>query len=342
MTIIRLQSEKSFPDNTHESENKKTTRRPAPEKPKPWTKKERIFVFSTLALTSLISAVLGFTARKGKLPGVPVLNFPSISLEETYTIQKENGEMKIKSNDDIISKIQAITSALSGVYGIYVVDLNGENSYSINENHTFQAASLVKLPVMAGSLYESDKRTLNLKTKHTLNETDKIAGSGSLYYQPAGSVVTYQKLIEMMGKESDNTAFGIMSDVLGSEKIETHIKRLGMTNTSIDKNKTTPKDIASFFKHITKDNYLSQTSADLLLSYLTDTIYENFLPASLPDDIKVAHKFGRELHVINDAGVVYATNPYIVVILSEGVMESEAEIAIPKISELIYQNALAH
>jgi len=46
---------------------------------------------------------------------------------------------------------------------------------------------------------------------------------------------------------------------------------------------------------------------------------------------------GAEIGVIADAGIVFAEKPYLLVILSEGVIETEAREVLPKISELVYQ-----
>jgi len=69
---------------------------------------------------------------------------------------------------------------------------------------------------------------------------------------------------------------------------------------------------------------------------LTDTIYEEHLVKGIPEDIKVAHKYGREVHVVNDAGIVYVDNPYIVVIMTKGVIESEADEIFPELSKIIF------
>jgi hypothetical protein len=41
---------------------------------------------------------------------------------------------------------------------------------------------------------------------------------------------------------------------------------------------------------------------------------------------------------VNDAGIVYAEKPYIVVIVSKGVVAKEADSAFPELSKSIYNN----
>ena len=70
--------------------------------------------------------------------------------------------------------------------------------------------------------------------------------------------------------------------------------------------------------------------------YLTDTIYESWVPEGIPDEIDVAHKFGRELHVVNDAGIVFAEEPFVLVIVSKGVVEREADEIFPELARLVF------
>ena len=55
------------------------------------------------------------------------------------------------------------------------------------------------------------------------------------------------------------------------------------------------------------------------------------------ENIKVAHKYGRELHIVNDAGIVFSQKPYVVVIMSKGVVDEEADQAFPQLSKIIYE-----
>ena len=155
-----------------------------------------------------------------------------------------------------------------------------------------QAASLIKLPVM-------------------LYVNGKVDDSN----------------IEAMGKRSDNVVFSQMRSKFGDTALQSYIDELGMKNTSIEKNETTPKEIGDFFKKF-KD--------EPMMEYLVDTIFEDWLPKGIPENIKIAHKYGREVHVINDAGVVYAEKPYVVVIMTQGVIEKEADEIFPELSKLVY------
>lgn len=323
------------------SQHKKARKEP----PKPWGRRERILVLVVLFLTVAASIALAASSRGWKLPGLPRLKLPSLSFfkEETIIIEKDKERVKDKEKSEkIIDEFKEETRKVSGVYGLYVVNLESGFSFGVYEDEEFTPASLNKLPVMLAIYMEAEKGNLNLETKYSLKASDKRGGSGSLYQKPQGFVLTYRDLVRYMGKESDNTAFNIASGIVGGEKIEEVIKEIGMKDTKVlgEDQRTTPHDVGLLFKKLWEESLVSKKSQDEILEYLTGTIYENWLAAGVPKEVKVAHKFGRELHVVNDAGIVFGERPYIVVILGKGVVEREADETFPTLSEIVYQGEI--
>lgn len=312
------------------------------EPPKPWGKKERYIVGITILLTVLISALSSLGAREWKLPGVKRFKLPSFSLFKEETISL--GEKKAVSDEELFRSEKVInsfvekTNQLSGVYAFSVINLTSGYAYGVNEDEPMEAASLIKLPVMALAFKEADKGLLNLDETYLLKASDKVAGSGSLYGKAVGYQITYRDLLQLMGQESDNTAFNIMRQKYGDEKINTFAQSLGMKNTDIKKNQTTAEDVALLFQNLYLGKVVSEGSKETLFASLTKTIYEDFLPKGISIDIRVAHKYGREAGVLNDAGIVYSEKPFILVLLSKGTINKEAEAFIPEITALIYQN----
>jgi beta-lactamase class A len=317
-----------------ESSQKKTkSRRKKKGEIIPWSKKERTFVLGVLAATVIASGILALSARSWKLPNTPRIKLPSF---EGETIVLRGNRENEKKAQEAISLFKNKVRPLSGVYGLYVLRLDDASAYGVNEDEVFEAASLLKLPVMVGMYMGAEDGNIDLGEEYILKSSDKIAGSGSLYSEPEGTVLTYRQLIEYMGQESDNTAFGIARGILGEEKIEEVIEEISMEDTNFSENETTPRDIGVFFKNLWDGQIISQEAKDELLGYLIDTIYESWIPEGLPN-IRVAHKFGREVHVVNDAGIVFTDGPFVLVILSKGVVEREADEVFPELARIIYQ-----
>ncbi|MFZ5365895.1 MAG: serine hydrolase [Patescibacteria group bacterium] len=243
----------------------------------------------------------------------------------------------LKKTTEVTLKISDLTKNLKGNYGVYVYNLTTKQSYGILENEVFPAASLIKLPVFLTLYQEAEAGRIDLETKYTLKNSDKQPGAGGMQYKPAGTVYTYRQMAELMGKQSDNTAFYVLRRILGDEKIQKIINDLGMTKTSLAKNETSPSDLGLFFRKLYGGLVVSREHRDEILGYLTETFDETRIPVGVPDGIRVAHKVGTEIGIISDAGIVFSQKPFILVIMSKEVLEKEAKEVLPKITKEVWE-----
>lgn len=211
----------------------------------------------------------------------------------------------------VIDKVEDETVNLRGTYGFYVYQFENEFSFGLHEKEIFPAASLIKLPVMLTLYQEAEKGKIDLSD--------------------------YQEMAEAMGKRSDNAAFNSLVEILGEEKIQETIDDLGMRKTSLAKNETTPTDIGLFFQKLYQGGVVTEVHRDEILDYLTDTAFEERIPAGVPEEVQVAHKIGTDVGTYSDAGIVFAEKPFILVIISKSARESEAEKVLPKISEAVWE-----
>lgn len=317
MAIFKNKNEEIDEEELEELEEKRFSRRKfkdlnpqnkrkRKEPPKPWGKKERIIVLSILLLTVLISLFLDLSSRNFKFPGLPRLKLtkPGFGIFKDKTIIIGNRrEEQVAMKEKIIKEFNDKTKELSGVYALYVVNLDSNYFFGVGEDEIMQAASLIKLPLMLFA----DGKVDDAK-------------------------------IEAMGKRSDNTVFKELVNKFGQDNLQKYIDSLGMTNTSLEKNETTPKEIGNLLANIYRDQKNSVSgNGGKILGFLTETIFESWLRAGIPQEIKVAHKYGREVHVINDAGIVFSDKPFVLVIMTDGVVEREADGVIPELAKLVYE-----
>jgi len=253
--------------------------------------------------------------------------YPSVAPSPTPTPKLEKEKLAVEE----------MIQPLRGKYGVYFQDLQTKDSFEINGEEKMQSASLIKLPVLLTLYREGDAGRVNLDTVYKLQAADKREGAGMLINQPEGFEVTYRKMAELMGKQSDNTAFYIVSRILGAEKIQETIDALGMKDSSFVDQITTPEDIGLFFRKLYREGVISQKGRDEIMSFLTDTIWEDRIPAGVPEGIKVTHKIGTLTGVISDAGIVFAPKPFVLVIMSQDANEIEAKKALPEITKKIYE-----
>lgn len=320
------------------SKQSRSTSRRKKQPSKPWGKRERILVLAVLLFTIGAS---GLASLKSTGFRIPDLKMGNLDLSELNPFQEETivlygTQNQEKDPNELIDQIIDKTRFLQGEYAFAVLRLDTGFKYGVNGDNIMPAASLVKLPVMAAMYKAEENGELEFYDEYLLKESDKQPGSGSLISQPAGYRIRYQELVELMGKQSDNTAYKIAKDLVGSGLVAEVLQDAQMQHTDIDRNETTAEDIALFFYHLWKGDPIQNNHRDEMLDHLTDTIYENWISKGVPGQIKVAHKYGTLDGVVNDAGIVFATDPYVLVVLSENVSREEANIVIPEISRMVY------
>lgn len=292
-------------------ENRKTRKEPI----KPWGAKERLFVLVTFLLTVVTSGALALSARNFKLPKMPQLKLPSLSeinpfKEQVIVVGEKGNKVSQQKIENIRKQFREATNDYSGIYAFYIYDLNGDYYYGYNHKEVMRAASLIKLPVMYLTFKEIENGSL---------ERDE-----------------FEKELEAMGKRSDNSAFNRTVKQLGNDEIERTIVNLGMTNTSLSENLTTPEEVGLLFKKLYGGELLPNEDTEKFKNYLTDTNFEDWLRLGIPSEVKLIHKYGREVHSVSDAGIVMDKNPFIMVIMTDGVIEKEADTLFPKLTKLLY------
>jgi len=221
----------------------------------------------------------------------------------------------------VLSQIEDLTRNLSGTYGVYVYRFKDGKDYGLNERKVFPAASLNKLPVMVAAYQQAEEGKLDLETEYILKEADKVQGAGVLLSKSAGTKHTYRQLIEYMGQYSDNTAFKVMRQVTGE--------------TILDQ--ATPEEIGILFKKFYEGKLINQEHRDELLQFLTNTDFEGRIPKGVPEGVRVAHKIGTLAGIYSDAGIIFAEEPFVLVIMSRDARESEALEVLPEITQAVWE-----
>jgi beta-lactamase class A len=298
---------------------------------------------------------LALASREYKLPNVPRLKLPQFSVptffgEETIILEGDNEELM--KAQEVKKEFNKMTEKLSGVYGLYVIRLDSGYSYGVNETDDFTPASLNKLPAIVGIYIKAGNGEIGLNDPYILKNSDKLPGSGILRNEPAGKRLTNRELVKFMGKDSDNTAYNISRKIIAGSGWEKWVSEfageVGMEKSVLtgEAQKTTPRDIGIFFHKLYKGEIVkNKEHVDEIYGHLTNTSFEDWLSEGVPSKVQFAHKYGREIHVVNDAGIVFASGPedtpsggrdYIVVLLTKGIIEKEADKVIPEIAQMIF------
>ena len=122
---------------------------------------------------------------------------------------------------------------------------------------------------------------------------------------------------------------------------------MGMTASSFEENTTTAADVGRMWVKLYKGEYLREEYWQKMESWLTDSIYEDRIPAGLPvrDGVKVIHKVGTGAGVWADGGVIECKSvrveeckfdPFVLVVLNKETKRDEALSAVPELVRKIW------
>lgn len=214
-------------------------------------------------------------------------------------------------------------SQVGGKWAVYVEDLKTGGSMTVN-NEKMQAASLIKLYIMgavyenydalssSGDLGELLAEMITVSDNDAANELVKLLGGGDASKG-------------MMAVNSFCTQYGYNSTSMG---------RLLLADNTLADNYTSVGDCGKFLYHMYNNKF--SHSSEMLELLLAQT-RRSKIPAGIPDGVQVGNKTGELDDVQNDAAIVYAGEPYVVCIMSEGVSGTDGPVqAIASLSNVIY------
>lgn len=122
-------------------------------------------------------------------------------------------------SDALKQHIERIDKATPGQLGVYIKRLDNGETLSYQADRPWYLGSTTKLPVALAVLQEAEAGKLNLAQKVTLQETDKVDGSGNVVWQKSGTTYTVDALIKRMLMESDNTAANMLIRTVGEDTL---------------------------------------------------------------------------------------------------------------------------
>ncbi len=224
-------------------------------------------------------------------------------------------------------------------FGIAITDITTGKVYGKNEHEVFDAASTGKIIILATLYNQISEKKLNEDDKVTITDSDvQDYGTGIIRYKKMPVTYTLRELAELMIKQSDNTAASVIATKVGRKNISDYATKVGMTETDIEENTTTPYDINLILRNIYNIKQTDPQTAGTLIKIMLDSDFETRLPAQLPKDTLVAHKIGTGIAQIHDAGIVLLDKrPYILSIFSKHVNdETLAEEIIALLSKTVY------
>lgn len=287
-----------------------------------------------------------------------ILFLTSIFLINTLYAQKDMSINQLKE------KILKYISEIQGKAAVSFIDFQTHESFSINGNEEFHAASTMKLPVMIELFRQSEANEININDSVLVkNEFISIA-DGSIFslsekddsddeiYSFIDKNVSLMELCKRMITKSSNLATNILVELVGTNKIMTTLQNAGIQNIVVLRgvediqafrqglnNVVTANDLASLLDLILKNKFTNSENTERILDIMLMQEFNDIIPELLPSSIKVAHKTGRITGIIHDAAIIFLPDgrKYILVLLTKNLVdENSAKKILQKISLEIY------
>ncbi|MFC4618777.1 serine hydrolase [Camelliibacillus cellulosilyticus] len=262
--------------------------------------------------------------------------------------------------DQLKQQVNDFIREAGGTWGISLIDLDHDQSWAMNGDERFTAASVIKVPIMAAVFAGAHRGDFRLTDLIELKRDDQVDGSGVLQHMTPGIKLPIYDYIYLMIIQSDNTATNILIDLVGVEAVQSAMRELGMTKSVFynklcivpvktpARNALTASDVGECLKRLAKAEYVSLYACEQMISMMKDQQYRDCLPSNLPEedseivgtkaDWEVANKTGWVSGIQHDAAIFYVGNRTMVVVtLSKGCQPQTARAAMGKIGRAVYE-----
>lgn len=273
---------------------------------------------------------------------------PDLVCEDKLVISKK-GYFELKSQiQDYIDK--KVKQKQISHFSLYFRDLQNGPTLGINEHEKFSPASLLKIPVLLTYLNLQVDNPDILNTEVGFNN---VYSSLNQYFPPKFSAkentpYKISELLNFMIKYSDNNSYYVLRTYLNQNYPKEDLVKL----TYIDLGIADPRDIneqtlsvkaySSIFVQLYHSSFFQNKNlSEQALNLLVDTDFKEGLVSGVPEDIKIAHKFGERAlegsDQLHDCGIVYYPgNPYLLCIMTRGPEFYLLSQVIGEVSKMVY------
>lgn len=212
---------------------------------------------------------------------------------------------KNSSNTPAITKMgQTINSIIADnsnvSTSVSLIDLSSGQPEHYGVNQTFQAASTAKV----------------LTAEYFLHEVE--AGKRSLSETVNGNTARHE--LQQMIVVSDDNAWAAFNNLLGYNNLQKYTdKTLGIRNYQAYNNSLNSKDIAQALERLWQNKLLNSAYKSLLLSYMKQANYRQYIVPAIPSGDTIYHKIGLYEDYVNDAAIVTdGDKAFVIVIFTNG------------------------
>ena len=267
-------------------------------------------------------------------------------LECVGELNADAGLVRVRSTlVRLIRDAQAGDSTLR--VSVYVRDLNNGPWIGIDQSAAeFAPASLWKVPLMMYvlSLAEADPalldRELTFPGADQMQRENSMIGAPTSLHLRTGEKYTYRDLLMRMIAFSDNYAEELLLTGVGKSDVDRLLASINAEDTYMQgRPYVTARTYAALFRVLYNSTLFSRPTSEYALGLLTQSFLQGGVRKYLPDDVKVASKFGVHDYAVeggrnvqfHECGIVYhPQSPYVLC-----VMTRSNQASVERLTELV-------
>src|SRR6266487_3532764 len=266
------------------------------------------------------------------------------------------------STQTLETQLRQIIAASGAEVALAYRTLDGRTELLVDADKPFHAASTMKVPVMIELFRQARTGMLSLDDPLPIRNDFHSIVDGSRYklsegddsdkdvYAVIGKTMTLAQLCDAMITVSSNFAANLLIEKLGVENVRHTVTTLGADGMQVlrgvedqkafDKgvnNTTTARGLMVLLDRIAHGRAVDAQSDAAMIEILKRQTFNDAIPAGLPPGTPVAHKTGNITRIHHDAAIVYASRPYVLVLLVRGIEDQKKSAALmSELSKAIY------
>ncbi len=232
----------------------------------------------------------------------------------------------MKASESILARLRAAPGDVS----LYYKNLVTGEELRFQDDHSLIAASVIKLALLGEAFRRFDAGELDPQAMVTLRPEDKVPSCGALTCLHDGLQVTLRDLCVLMIILSDNTATNMLFDRIGADSINRFLRMRGLAGMDFNRkmfdgeasargvqNHITAASVGLLLEKLYRGALVSPAADAEMLAILRDQRLNHKIPFYL-DEYEIAHKTGEDDGTSHDAAIVYAPQPFVLCLFSNG------------------------
>ncbi len=215
-------------------------------------------------------------------------------------VARQNALAKARRNSVFTKVVNSVINNNPAItFEVTAIDLSDKSELNFGGSAPMVAASVGKIITALDYLKEVEDG------RQTLRES--VNGSSAQYE------------LQQMIVVSDDNAWAALNNVLGYSQLQNYANGLGLSSYNAVNDTINTNNVATVLEELYQGRLLNFSDTSLLLSYLKQANYRQFIVPAVPSGDTIYHKIGLINDNVNDAAIITNNNnAFVLVIFTNG------------------------